>query len=77
MNTCLKKTPLPDPSLSLFTKNFSDGNHETDTNSTIVPTFQSLGAPSALQTGPDDQLAVKIRLNENQQRKVRLLFIYL
>jgi hypothetical protein len=48
MNTHLKQTPLPTPSLSFLTKNFNDGTHEIDHNSMTTPTFGSLGLQNDL-----------------------------
>jgi hypothetical protein len=75
MNTRLKRTPLPTPSLSFLTKNFSDGLNDLDENSKTKPTFDSLGLQNDLETEPFDQTSIKFGLYENQQQKVRIFII--
>jgi hypothetical protein len=70
MNTLLKQTPLPTPSLSFINKNFSDGNNETQDNSPTAPTFISLGLQNDLQSESPDPSSTRLRLDEKQQRKV-------
>lgn len=71
MDTHLKKTPLPIPSLSVLTKNFSDGTHKTNDNICIGPTFGSLGLQHNLETEPSNPSSKELRLHEKQrQRKV-------
>ncbi|CAF2752152.1 unnamed protein product [Rotaria sp. Silwood2] len=70
MDTRLKQTPFPSPSLSFFTKNFNDGTHEINTTSTNAPTFQSLGLQNDFEIERLNQLAAKVHSNEQQQRKI-------
>ncbi|CAF1420563.1 unnamed protein product [Rotaria sordida] len=70
MDTRLKQTPFPSPSLSFFTKNFNDGTPEMDTDSTITPTFQSLGLQNDLEIERINQSA-KVRSDEKQQQQQR------
>ncbi|CAF1500639.1 unnamed protein product, partial [Rotaria sp. Silwood1] len=68
MDTRLKQTPFPSPSLSFFTKNFNDGTPEMDTDSTITPTFQSLGLQNDLEIERFNQSA-KVHSDEKQQQR--------
>lgn len=76
MNTHLKQTPLPTPSLSLFTKNFSDGTHEINDQSTPTPTFGSLGLQDNFETEPIQQDSTQFHLYEIEQPKVRILIFH-
>ncbi|CAF3372606.1 unnamed protein product [Rotaria sp. Silwood1] len=70
MNTLLKQTPFPSPSLSSFTKNFNDGTPETDTDSIDKPTFQSLGLQNDFEIERINQSAPKDYSNKKQQRNI-------
>ncbi|CAF0792029.1 unnamed protein product [Adineta steineri] len=69
MNTQLKQTPLPNPSLSFLHKNFNDGIHETDDNSSVTATFSSLGLQNDLETESVDPSTTELHSNEKQQQK--------
>ncbi|CAF0866356.1 unnamed protein product [Rotaria sordida] len=69
MDTRLKQTPFPSPSLSFFTKNFNDGTPEIDTDSTIKPTFQSLGLQNDFEIERINQSPTKIHSDEKQQQR--------
>jgi len=74
MDTRLKQTPLPTPSLLFLNKNFSDGTHEIDGDSKIAPTFDALGLQNDLETERIDRSPRELRLHEKQQqRKVRII----
>jgi hypothetical protein len=77
MDTRLKKTPLPTPSLLFLNKNFSDGTHETHDISENAPTFGSLGLENDFEPESIGQSLTELRLHEKQlQRKVRILIFY-
>ncbi|CAF1084205.1 unnamed protein product [Adineta steineri] len=69
MNTQLKQTPLPNPSLSFLHKNFNDGIHETDDNSSVTATFSSLGLQNDLEIETVDPSTTELHSNEKQQQK--------
>ncbi|CAF1287878.1 unnamed protein product [Adineta steineri] len=69
MNTQLKQTPLPNPSLSFLHKNFNDGIHETDDNSSVTATFSSLGLQNDLETESVDPSTTELHSNEKQQQQ--------
>ncbi|CAF1178986.1 unnamed protein product [Adineta steineri] len=69
MNTQLKQTPLPNPSLSFLHKNFNDGIHETDDNSSVTATFSSLGLQNDLETESADPPTTELHSNEKQQQQ--------
>jgi hypothetical protein len=72
MDTRLKQTPLPAPSLSFLTKNFNDGTYEIKYHSESTPSFEALGLQHDLENEPLDQFPKEARLHEKQQqRKVR------
>jgi hypothetical protein len=70
MNTLLKKTPFPKPSISLLTRNFNDGIHAYDNDRPSVPTFDSLGLTNDLELHPTSESFIKSRLETRQQRPV-------
>ena len=76
MDTRLKQTPLPIPSLAFLTKNFNDGTHETDNNAKMTHRFGSLGLKNYLEAEPIDQ-SLALRLNEKHQQIVRIFIFYL
>ncbi len=72
MDTRFKQTPLPIPSLSFLTKNFSDGTHETETHPSIAPSFDTLGLQNAPSTEPTKPPSTKFRLQATAKtQKVR------
>ncbi len=73
MNTYLKQTPLPSPSLGFLTKNFSDGTNEMDDNSSPKPTFDTLGLQNDLEIEHDDQPPTKLR---SYGKKVRIFLFF-
>jgi len=78
MDTHLKQTPLPIPSLAFLAKNFSDGTREIDDNSSMAPTFGSLGLANDLEIEPFDKSSARLRLHEKQkQREVQIFIFYL
>jgi hypothetical protein len=73
MDTRLKKTPLPAPSLSFLTKNFNDDTQEIKYHSDSTPAFETLGLQqNDLEYESLDQFPTEPPLHEKQrQRKVR------
>lgn len=83
MDTHLKKTPLPVPTLTLFTKNFSDGTAVKESDGTEAPTFRSLGLQHDLDTeatvqplkNPFIQPQKPLTPPSKQKQKVRIFII--
>lgn len=71
MDTRLRQTPFPIPSLAFLTKNFSDGEHEATAHQLLAPSFGSLGLQHGPETNPVDLSPTRLRIQEKQrQRKV-------
>ena len=73
MNTYLKQTPLPTPSLGFLTRNFSDGTNEMDDNSSRKPIFDTFGLQNDLDIEHDDQRPIKLR---SHRKKVRIFLFF-
>ncbi|CAF0992059.1 unnamed protein product [Adineta ricciae] len=69
MNTHHKQTPFPVPSLLFLAKNFNDGAPETDNDSTVAPTFSSLGLENNSDIEPSAHSSIEARLNDKRQQK--------
>ncbi|CAM4906437.1 unnamed protein product [Rotaria socialis] len=69
MDTLLKRTPFPKPSISFYIKNFNDGTEETDVNSAAPPTFQSLGLENDLDLDQTNELSARTHSNEKREQK--------
>ncbi|UJR16167.1 hypothetical protein I4U23_003077 [Adineta vaga] len=69
MNTHQKQTPFPTPSLLFLNKNFNDGAPEIDNDSTITPSFSSLGLDNDLDVKTSAHSTLETRLNDKLQQK--------
>ncbi|CAF2138188.1 unnamed protein product [Rotaria magnacalcarata] len=69
MDTLLKRTPFPKPSISFYIKNFNDGAEETDINSTAPPTFRSLGLENDLDLDQPHVLSTRTHSNEKREQE--------
>lgn len=78
MDTRLRQTPFPIPSLAFLSKNFSDGEHEATGDHFLAPSFGSLGLQHGPETVSASSSPTSLRIQEKQrQRKVRsLIFLY-
>ena len=71
MDTRLRQTPFPIPSLAFLSKNFSDGEHEATDDQLLRPSFGSLGLQHGPETETFDLSPTRLRIQEKQrQRKV-------
>lgn len=71
MDTRLRQTPFPIPSLAFLSKNFNDGEHEATDDQLLAPSFGSLGLKHGPETETFDPSPTRHRIQEKQrQRKV-------
>lgn len=74
MDTVHKRTPFPQPTLSSFLKNFNDGTEESEVNTSIPPTFQSLGLHNDLEIGETNKSKYRDSSSEKRRRDVRVFY---
>ena len=78
MDTRLRQTPFPIPSLAFLTKNFSDGDREATEDKFLAPSFSSLGLQHEPSSESTDLTPTGLRIREKQrQRKVHSLIFLL
>ena len=76
MDTRLKQTPLPNPSLLFLTKNFNDGTYEPDDSSVTTATFSSLGLGNDVDIQSGVSSSRDAQANDRKQDKVRHCISY-